>query len=392
MSLIYKLLYLYLILRPYYLFDSGGIQISDLFLIAAFFVLIIITGSDKREFKEILKKNRGFILFTFLTLVINTIYCISYPDKRFVMSTIYYIFNCCAIILFYMCFKHSDSFSKTISKIFKVNLILQLLLLIIGLGRYWHGIRYMGSFNDPNQFGYYVLISYCFIYLLSIRENKKITLNLFIYFAICAVLIAASISTGMFLGLGVLAVLMILTIIKNPIEILMSIGKKLIIILIFLIPVVAVFYIIEPNAISSVAVKLSDMQIFSRVEQKINRAKSDGTGEEISILQDRALDYVTIYPQYMIYGAGEGGEDRFEKVFHKTEIHSTFPAILFYYGLIPTYILIRWIYENIKKIRGQQFIIYIALLAESFTLANQRQALFWIIIVLATFLNKETIK
>ena len=88
----------------------------------------------------------------------------------------------------------------------------------------------------------------------------------------------------------------------------------------------------------------------------------------------------------------EGGEDRFEKVFHKTEIHSTFPAILFYYGLIPTYILIRWIYENIKKIRGQQFIIYIALLAESFTLANQRQALFWIIIVLATFLNKETIK
>ena len=48
-----------------------------------------------------------------------------------------------------------------------------------------------------------------------------------------------------------------------------------------------------------------------------------------------------------------------------------------------------WIYKKIKGLPFNCIIIYIALFAESFTLLNQRQALFWIIIIFGESLKKR---
>ena len=101
------------------------------------------------------------------------------------------------------------------------------------------------------------------------------------------------------------------------------------------------------------------------------------------MLQERGYDKIIKYPYKMILGAGHGYNERY-KTYHTGEIHATFPSILFYYGIVPFIILILWIWENIKYVPKNIMIVYFSLLVESMTLLNQRQILFWVLIMLGS--------
>lgn len=387
MEIVQFMFYLYLLLRPYYLFKSGTLQISDFFLLIGFLFLLILKSKNKSLLSSAINENKHFIFYLLLCLSINTIYWLIAPDLRYILSCLFLIFNFIAIILFSCLYKNSNSFGKNCLKIFKINLIIQLIIYLTGLGRFYQSSRYMGTFNDPNQFGYYILISFAFINILSNRYDTNNTKNSIIYTIITAFLLMMSQSTGMFLGFSVMVVLLILLNIKKRIKNSNKIKKTLLWLLMF-IPVIILILLIFNISINDAINIINNSNIIERVSSKMNKIENNDSNN-VTIWQDRALDYIALYPQYLLYGAGEGGETRFVKVHHYTEIHSTFPALLFYYGIIPFSILIKWIYNKLKRIKTEYLIIYIGLIAESFTLANQRQALFWIIISLAGFLKEE---
>jgi hypothetical protein len=135
----------------------------------------------------------------------------------------------------------------------------------------------------------------------------------------------------------------------------------------------------------------SNLIIVERVKDKLSRADSE-TEKQGNLWEERGYDKIFIYPEKIIYGSGEGMYERFSKAYHNNEIHATFPSILFYYGILPTLILIAWVLQNIKNMKFKLSIVYIALFLESFTLLNQRQALFWVIILLGSFIKTETNK
>lgn len=54
-----------------------------------------------------------------------------------------------------------------------------------------------------------------------------------------------------------------------------------------------------------------------------------------SIIADRQLDKLLLYPEKMLYGAGQGAFERFTRASGTNEVHSTLPGILFYYGAVP---------------------------------------------------------
>ena len=62
---------------------------------------------------------------------------------------------------------------------------------------------------------------------------------------------------------------------------------------------------------------------------------------------------------------------------------------MFYYGIVPFFILMYWVYLNLKGLKLKQYIPYIAILIESFTLLNQRQLLFWWMILMANIYKIE---
>ena len=376
------LIYIYLLLRPYYFFNSGTLQISDYFLILAFLALIIRSKRQKANTKRIIKENIYLLVFIFFTLIINTIGFLTSPDTRFLLSTAYYLFGFCAVMLFSSNIKNAK-FRNTIFKILVLNLFLQLSIYILSLGRYWHNSnRYMGTFNDPNQFGYYILLSFAYIYIINLSLKQK-KLKIIVPYLISAFLILISQSTAMMIGFIAVTILLIIQNIKIIATNLKKIAKYIAVIIILIIPIIVICKAVIAN---NEALQTNIDNAMQRIEQKTDKINVNSSNKR-NIFEDRALDYIYYYPEKLLYGAGEGAETEYDLVDHQTEIHSTYPALLFYYGIIPFIILMKWMYKKLKHLNGYLVAIYASLLLESFFLANQRQALFWVFIAIAPYIN-----
>lgn len=374
-NILHSLIYIYFILSPFYFFKSGGLQVSHAFLLIAFGIFIVSSRGAKIPIREI-QNNGEYAFFLMFVAVINLSYFILYGDAGFMLSTLYYIFNFFVIIMFSFLFK-SESFQENFLKIMKGNMLIQFLVYIANLGRWFSWKRYMGTFNDPNQFAFYILISYSFIYLLSKKFNKGFIL----YSLLAFFLIVISASMGMLLGIGVLILLQIANLAKSK----MLLLKKKYMFLAVLLVVALIFFILLLNtdSIERIYSQLSNVGIVQRIEEKFFNRPGN-------LLAERGYDRIAYYPQYILFGSGEGYHERWEKAYHQRELHATLPSVLFCYGIIPLIILISWMYKKIIKLPFDLLIVYIAVIAESFTLLNTRQSLFWMLFVLAPYLKKES--
>ncbi|MGN1352120.1 MAG: hypothetical protein ACI4VE_05045 [Clostridia bacterium] len=389
MSIINICLYLYLLLKPFYLKSSGTIQISDVFIFIAF--IFTIASSVKTEGKEKINSNQKILLLFLLCVVfINTIYYGIYSDISFLKSILYYAFLFIGIFTFSN--KIQDyKFLKHYYVIFIIDLLIQIIIYIIGIGRYYGSTRYMGTFNDPNQFAFFITLAIMYIYTLeNILQIKR---RAWYAYATGLVLILLSSSTGMILAIVTfLAIQVICNINKVKKLITKKHNKKIIYIsiiicLILITTIVFCLFICDRNyklkeIIESRIESIVNSQIGERIIEKFNKLK-----EKDKFLEDRHLDKFFDNLHYILYGAGEGRWYRFGD--NEGEIHSTLPSLLFCYGILPTCILALWIYLNLKGLNLKELSVYIAILIESFTLINQRQLLLWIIIILANLYKKE---
>ena len=197
----------------------------------------------------------------------------------------------------------------------------------------------------------------------------------------------------MLLGISIFVILDVLKILLNLRKYILKYKTQIFIVLVVLLFVTSICLIIFSDKESELKSTFSNIHLIDRLIEKIN--KIDNTNSqassqnEMNLWQERGYDKIFLYPQYILFGAGEGKYNRFEKASHMNEIHATFPSILFYYGIIPFTILLIWIIKNLRNSKKGSLVVYIALFAESFTLLNQRQALFWTIIVLNSFFVKE---
>lgn len=377
---------IYLLLKPFYLFKSGGLQIGDAFLLLSLVSLIIslkINVPLRQKFIDVINDNKHFVIFTVLALMVNVIYFLIFSNFEFLLSTLYFIFILIAIVLFGS-FLRDRGFLVSVSKVFKFNLLLQVFLFITNLGKMYDPTRYMGTLNDPNQFGYYILISFFFIYVIKIVLDRKE--RVWPYFLIALFLIFLSASTGMILGLGMFLVLSLAYKVKSIAQLPYKTVQKAMYIISIIVATI-LFIVLPLSAILSnernvLKDSLGDSVVLDRLTQKVDQASNE-KGAELSVWEDRGYDKIFHYPQYVLFGSGQGMYERFTKAATELEVHATFPATLFYYGIIPFAILLKWIYGKLKSSRPELLIVYAALFIESFTLLNQRQTLFWMIIMLA---------
>lgn len=384
MNLINICICMYVILKPYYMRKSGTIQVADLFIILAFILLILLKSKQKVKYVNIVKLKPLF-LFVCSVLVINGIYFLIYGTMDFLLSSFQYIFISIGVCVFYSILPYNNIIFN-INKILKINIIIQLIIFLLGLGRYYTPTRYMGTFNDPNQFGFYILLTFMITIVIDKIENRKNKFNLVLLIIVTFLIIKSS-STGMILGLGVYIILSslynlkyIAKYINQHRRIILGISMTTLLVLSF----IGGLYIIDENVkikINTKIEKLLNSAIVERIKEKVQKFEKDT--EDITFLEDRCLDKIVYYPEYLLFGAGQGYYDRFENVKSNNEIHSTLPSILFCYGIVPFGILIYWIWMNLKKLKFNQYIPYIAILIESFTLLNQRQLLLWFMIIIA---------
>lgn len=384
MKLISYCIYIYIFFKPFYIVKSGNLQISDLFIVFAFFLMMLLR-LRKKENNDMLYKVKPLLVFTVLACSINFIYFLIYETKDFVMSSLQYVFITMGVYVFYNII-NQRRLILNIKKVLKIDIVIQLIIYIIGFGKYFGGSRYMGTFNDPNQFAFFIFLSLMLITTINNINRKKEKLN-FLYFFVSLYLIIQSASTGIMLGMIVFIILKICANFKEYIQKLKKYTTKIFLITLIVVVIVGILltlYWVDNTfkyKVDNKVIGTLNSLYFKRLREKVNKFEQDN--KENSFIEDRCLDKIIIYPEYVLFGAGQGNYMRFEKTYSYNEIHSTLPSILFYYGIIPFIILLYWIYINMKGLKFRQYIPYIAILVESFTLLNQRQLLLWFFIILA---------
>lgn len=370
----YWCFYLFVVLKQFYLFSSGGLQPADLFLLLSFAIYIFVK-KDRYEINFNVV-DRPLFYFIVCVALVNSFYTIYYQMFEFSKSTLHYVYNFIVVIYFRELSKNK-LFLVNVFKALKLNIWIQLIIFLLGLGNYYAGVRYMGTFNDPNQMSFFVYLTLMLMFLISKITSKKLSI---IYYMIVTFLIFQTASTGMFLAIFLFSILFIVVSTLKLIN-----GFKISTKSMYFFSSLFIFIILLfSSSLINLHQFLSDNFLLKRLEGKVTTEESNGT----SLINERGIDKLIVYPERIILGAGQGHFPRFSEASHQGEIHSTIPSILFCYGVIPTLLLLIWFKNHLRKISFLTVVIFLPLLLESFTLLNQRQPFFWILFVLMYVYSK----
>ena len=295
-------IYLYILLKPFYLSKSGTLQISDIFIIIAFILTILNRKKTENAVSFVKKNYKVLLLFLFCVISINFIYFVIFVNKDFIMCTSYYIFIAMGVYVFINKLNDKKCLN-TIYRICAFNIFLQVLIFISGLGRQYTLNRYMGTFNDPNQFGFFIIQM---LMIMSVLQNKiGIKKRYFILsFILGCFLIYESASTGMILSIGIYLALNLVYIIPIAYKYIKKYISKIFLICgISLTMVIIIFlqyitnYEFKNKMDDFINNKILNSSIIKRINEKVDKASN----MDDEMLEDRNLEQIIEYPQYLIF-------------------------------------------------------------------------------------------
>ena len=367
--------------KPFYLFPSGTVGLADLCF--AFSALILLGRRLKRR-QNLGIEREDWLLWIFLISVclVNAIWFFLRREQEYIVFTIYWIYGVMVIWSFRQ-MGGRRGICLGVKSVLKVSLLLQMIFLITGIGRiyyeYWGATRYMGTFNNPNQMAYVIFLMLLLLHFY--EEDKR---RFWCYGIIAGILIAATKSTGVFLGWACLALF-------DSVSALYRFSRKnkkykkiwLLFWLIICVAGVAALWAIWPSA--DFQIENTDYSLKARIQEKIYKL---WTGGAQGLIYDRGWERLILYPKYLLFGAGEGDYGRFPLSEWKSEIHSTFLSIWFYYGTIPLAFFLIWLYRNVKRNFYHDWPVYAALFFECMTVINYRQPFFWMVILAGGVIQK----
>ena len=355
-----------ILMKQFYFFPSGTFQIGDLLLMTGCVLYVFIVKKGQIFFE---KTNGWYLAFLIGVFVVNAAYSLILKDTEFVDSTLYYVYNFVIILVFSNLLREENmkTFLRYFALILKLSLLLQGMLYVLGLGNWQSGMRYIGTFHDPNQFGVFILFSMFFIYLCDKVNRNRFW---FIWSGIGTMVILPSASTGTMIGIVLFWVGMYISNFREMTKLwkifwgIMS-GLLVLIFLVFGLGVVE----LPPSVTSHF--------MYIRIGWKLQLLF--GNGGIDSLIGDRVWNRIVEHPQYFLFGSGEGANLRFDATGY--ELHSSILAPAFCYGALPYLFLLIWVFKKIGHSR--HLFIYIAMFGEALFVVNTRQPMYWMLMVMA---------
>lgn len=361
--------------KQFYLGASGSLQIGDAFLLVGTFLIL----ADFRRPAVLDRRDSVLGAFVCLVCLVNALWAWRYGDEGFSQVTSFYVFNLLIVVGFRAFARHERAL-QGLYLVLVADVMTQVGVYALGLGRYWDSVRYEGTFNDPNQLSFFLFSATCMLTALTQALELRRWPLVLMTGAQIPVLLAAS-STGITLGFVVLVVGVAVA------EIARSHSTAALLraaVLAVLLPALVV-------AAPSLTSRLSDagtedhavltQRVLDKFDKLAGTAQQDAPFAETPIVKDRQLDRVLLHPEHLLLGAGEGARGRWPDV-PAAEVHSTWIAVWFYYGVLGIFLVGWWIWMNVKHARGLTAAVLLAMLLESMTLANQRQPFLWMLVVL----------
>lgn len=375
------LILLAMLLSPLYLWRSGLPQISHMIAALAFGKRFIVNPKLLYFRKEWL----SLIYFNVYSFLVAFVVYIIYADLQTLIAPIYYLFG--FLVFLQIITVYLERERQFLTSIFWLHLLMLILITtisLLGIGRseIHEGIRMMFAFNNPNQMANWT-IWVVVILSVSARALYNSWIPGLLALVIAAVLINLSLSRAGFVGIFVLGVFYLGLVmyhlviwIRKQLPINKSILFRFAILFIAVIIILSLI-IFFANYFSH---GLSAFGFFSSL---INRVINTDINFELGI---RAYDRLWHYPQYLIFGAGEGATFRFaEKSTIPVEwniiyeVHSSWAGLIFNYGLVGFFLFALFLFFVIKRLNYLWFkLILLGPFIFGFSNYNIRNWYFWV--------------
>mgnify|MGYP005991633873 CR=1 FL=1 len=346
-----------------YLWKSGLPQISHL-LYPIIFILVLLTGRLKINLPIVF-----LFVFTLYCVFLNMFYWYQTKNHEFLISGVQICFTSLIYWFLYSLLVKDDKLPANLISGVLLGLILQWAVLWLGIGNYKFEPRYSGSFNDPNQMGYWVTVVCSIYWVYSILEENK-TKRFWKYFVFMSFVVFT----------------------------LMTMSRSVLI----TIPFFILFYTYHSKLFLSVYILFALPMLmlalvgFSLInfDGNLNLENLSKFTDRVSVvdvyseLQLRGYTRPLEYPEYILWGAGHGEHERFNGTAGDghagTEVHSSFVGLLFYYGIVGTSLFIVFIYLSIKHVPTSALIILLITFVFGLTTYSLRTPIFWVLLAFIT--------
>jgi hypothetical protein len=289
---------LYFLLKPFYLFPSGLPQIADL-LVVLLAGVVAIRGVVRLEPRSAQLALRA-TLFVAWVVTVNSAWALARADAQFLKVSAFYVFNFVILLLsLELCAKERQRFFRVAAWSIVASVGLQVALSLVHADPV--GRRQVLFFNNPNQLGYWALLSGSIFFLC--RTQVRIS----------------PVIEGLFsLGILYLAAL--------------SLSKAAIV---SMVPLLGLAFSDKPRRVlglialgTALVLILNQTPLLERVQQRVENIGEQSDDSFVS----RGYDRIWRYPQYVVVGSGEGAFDRFD--WERSELHSSVGTVLFSYGVV----------------------------------------------------------
>lgn len=347
--------FLVIFLFPVYLFDSGGVQIAHGLIIMGLLLQVL------RHKLVINAPVRQLFIFSAWCVFVNAIWTTVTGDIFIFKNALFILFNLFAFIYAISILQEQKTLALKLFfwAILGITIVLIFLYFTpykVYFSEYNESYRYTGSFRNPNQLMFWVLI--ILVTLLTI--SNKIALPSKLYFTLEVLLGILMLMTASRSGFVAFLVYLFFRI------------RKLNFVWIF-------FILIAFGCIAFYLIDFDEIKGLARVMESVEN-------NSLSISDERGFNRVMDYPQHLIIGAGEGAYYRWNS---GIELHSTFLTLLFSYGIVGFSLFCGFVYKLGFKI-NRDSIAYLLPTSFCFFVHNElRFTILWISLAIFYVMNKK---
>lgn len=360
-------LFLACLLWPFYFFESGTPQVFVIFLLL---FCIVVIGSKRIYLWQLQQlKNFTYLLVGFLlyTLLVNGYHAISSDSLKPLVYSTYFLLSFGVAITFSACLLIKPEILHALYLGIAASLALQAALLLPDYTELC--TRQKLFFNNPNQLAFYSLLSLSLlIYLYSKLKKNAVLFGVAVFSSM--ILTLSTHSRGAVLSSVLLILLQFVF------------GDRLVKKLLAIIVTILMIAFLAANGLNLSIVQCKSS---TALEKSVGRLSSLTRGVEARV-KKRGYDRIIDYPEYLIFGAGEGGARNFARPGEKKiELHSFLGTLVFSYGVVGFCFAAVLLYLLVRQ-GGAEVVLYLLpLMAYSMVHNTLRQPFLWLFIALLCF-------
>ena len=344
-------------LTPFYVIQSGLPQPGDM-LVFLLTPLVFMKWDGKLD-RRASRTLRALLKFTAWVCVVNYGWALVVGKsslKDYVIFPLFYAFNAA---VFFSALVLARANAERFLRI-TVDVVIATIVFQVVASFFYRTDLYRGElfFNNPNQLGYYALLSACLI-AISHRRLQLTRVRSGFAVAGCAYLAMLSASRASVAGILVLLAVLLFA---NPRTIILA---------------------------SLVAVGLLTLggPLSDAIDAAQQRALEDRDPTS-SFAEERGYDRLWRYPQHLVIGAGEGDLGRFTDVGEKPhELHSSFGSLLFSYGVVGFALFVAFAARVVAGASRRDLLMLVPVLAYTLAHNGLRFTSFWVVLAMFAVLR-----